>query len=58
MYHRLSEADHTWHYIRQQLDASCELVDERTHVIVHLEHTNQQLDLELEERVVVIASLE
>jgi hypothetical protein len=56
-YHRLSEAKHAWHYIRQQLDASCELMDESTHEIVHLEHDNEQQDLELEERVVAIASL-
>jgi hypothetical protein len=34
------------------------MVDERTHAIVHLEHANEQLDLELEERAMVIASLE
>jgi hypothetical protein len=33
-------------------------VDERTHVIIHLEHANEQQDLELKERAVVIASLE
>jgi hypothetical protein len=33
-------------------------VDERTHTIKHLEHTNEQRDLELEERAAVIASLE
>jgi hypothetical protein len=37
---------------------SRELVDERTHAIIHLEHANEQQDLELEERTVVIASLE
>jgi hypothetical protein len=37
-YRRLSEAEHAWHYICQQLDASREMVDERTHVIVHLKH--------------------
>jgi hypothetical protein len=58
MYHRLSEAKHAWHYIRQQLDTSHKLVDERTHVIIHLEHANEQQDLKLEERVAVIASLE
>jgi hypothetical protein len=57
-YHRLSEAEHAWHYIRQQLDASCVLVDERTHVIIHLEHANEQQDLEHKERAAVIASLE
>jgi hypothetical protein len=57
-YHRLSDAEHAWHYIRQQLDASREMVDERTHTIIHLEHTNKQQDFELMERVAVIASLE
>jgi hypothetical protein len=57
-YHCLSEAEHKWHYIHQQLDASHEMVDERTHAIVHLEHANEQQDLELEQRVAVIASLE
>jgi hypothetical protein len=58
VYHRLIEAEHAWHYIRQQLDASCELVDECTHVIIHLKHTNEQQDLKLDERAAVIASLE
>jgi hypothetical protein len=30
-YRRLSDAEHTWHYIRQQIDASREMVDECTH---------------------------
>jgi hypothetical protein len=38
MYRRLSEAEHRWHYFRQQLDAACEMLDECTHVIIHLEH--------------------
>jgi hypothetical protein len=33
-------------------------VDECTHVIIHLEHANEQQDLELEKRAAVIASLE
>jgi hypothetical protein len=57
-YHCLSDAEHAWHYIHQQHDVSREMVDERTHVIIHPEHTNKQQDLELIERVVVIASLE
>jgi hypothetical protein len=57
-YHHLSEVEHVWHYIRQHLDASQELVDERTNVIIHLEHANEQQDLELVERAAVIASLE
>jgi hypothetical protein len=58
VYCRLSETKHAWHYNSQQLDASREMVDERTHAIVHLEHANEQWDLELEESPVVIASLE
>jgi hypothetical protein len=57
-YHRLSKAEHAWHYIHQQLDAAHEMVDERTYMIIHLEHANEQQDLELEEREIVIASLE
>jgi hypothetical protein len=34
------------------------MVDECTHAIVDLEHDNEQQDLELEERAVVIASFE
>jgi hypothetical protein len=34
------------------------VVDERTIVIIHLEHANEQRDLILEERAAVIASLE
>jgi hypothetical protein len=37
-YHRLSEAEHGWHYARQQLDAARAMVDECTHAIIHLEH--------------------
>jgi hypothetical protein len=57
-YHRLSEAEHAWHYIHQQLDAAREMVDERTHAIIHLEYANEQQDLELEERAETIATLE
>jgi hypothetical protein len=41
VYRRLSENEHAWHYIHQQLDMSHEMVDERTHTIIHLEHTNE-----------------
>jgi hypothetical protein len=34
------------------------MVDERTHTIIHLGHTNVQQDLELVERAVVIICLE
>jgi hypothetical protein len=37
-YRRLSEAEHGWNYFRQQLDAVREMLDERTHTIIHLEH--------------------
>jgi hypothetical protein len=57
-YHCISEAKHAWNYTRQQLDASRAEVGERTHAIIHLEHTNKQQDLELKERAAVIASLE
>jgi hypothetical protein len=40
MYRCLSKAEHAWHYIRQQLDASRELLGKRTHTIIHLEHIN------------------
>jgi hypothetical protein len=42
MYYHLSEAKHRWSYTRQQLDAACVEVDECTHVIIHLEHANEQ----------------
>jgi hypothetical protein len=42
------------HYFRQQH----EMLDERTHVIIHLEHHVEQQDLDLEQRAVTIADLE
>jgi hypothetical protein len=57
-YHHLSDVEHAWHYIRQQLDASREMVDECTHAIIHLEYTNEQQDFELIERAAVVTSLE
>jgi hypothetical protein len=57
-YRRLSEAKHGWHYFRQQLDVAREMLDERTHAIIHLEHHVEQQYLELEERAVTIADLE
>jgi hypothetical protein len=57
-YRRLSEAEHGWHYFRQQLDAAREMLDERTHAIIHLKHHVEQQDLELEERAMMIADLE
>jgi hypothetical protein len=58
MYRCLSEAEHGWHYFRHQLDAAREVLDERTHAIIHLKHHVEQQDLELEERAVMIADLE
>jgi uncharacterized protein (DUF3084 family) len=58
MYCRLSKAEHGWHYFRQQLDATREMLDERTHAIIHLEHHIEQQDLELEQRATTIADLE
>jgi hypothetical protein len=34
------------------------MLDERTHVIIHLEHHIEQQDLELEERAAMITNLE
>jgi hypothetical protein len=58
MYHRLSEAEHGWHYARQQLDVAHAMVDERTHAIILLEHHVEQQDLDLKERAAMIATLE
>jgi hypothetical protein len=58
MYCRLSEAKHGSNYARQQLDVTHEEVDSGTHAIIHLEHANEQQDLELEERAALITSLE
>jgi hypothetical protein len=56
-YRRLSEAEHGWHYFRQQLEAAREMLDERTHAIIHLEHHVEQQDLDLEQRAATIADL-
>jgi hypothetical protein len=56
-YRRLSEAEHGWHYFRQQLDAAREMLDERTHAIINLEHHIEQQDLDLEQRATTIADL-
>jgi hypothetical protein len=37
-YSRLSEAEHGWHYFRQQLDVAHEVLDKRMHAIIHLKH--------------------
>jgi chromosome segregation ATPase len=56
-YRRLSEAEHGWHYFRQQLDAAREMLDERTHAIIHLERHVEQQDLDLEQRAATIVDL-
>jgi TolA-binding protein len=58
MYRRLSEAEHGWHYFRQQLDAAREMLDECTHVIIHLEHHIKQQEFELEQKAATIVDLE
>jgi hypothetical protein len=42
----------------QQLDDAHEMLDEHTHVTIHLKHHIEQQDLELEERAAMIADLE
>jgi hypothetical protein len=58
VYHRLGEVEHGRHYFRQQLDSAREMLDERTHMIIHLEQHVEQWDLELKERAAMIADLE
>jgi hypothetical protein len=57
-YHRLRDAEHGWNYDHQHLDTAREEVDSHTHMIIHLEHTNEQQGHELEERASMTASLE
>jgi hypothetical protein len=40
-YRLLSEAKYGWNYTHQQLDAAREVVDERTHAIIHLEQAHE-----------------
>jgi hypothetical protein len=54
----LSKAEHGWNYTCPQLEASRELVDKCTHMIIHLEYANEQQDLKLEEKAIVFTSLE
>jgi hypothetical protein len=56
-YRHLNEAEHGWHYFRQQLDAAREMLDERTHAIIHLDHHVEQQDLDLKQRAATIADL-
>jgi hypothetical protein len=55
-YRHLSEAEHEWHYVRQQLDVAHAMVDERTHAIIHLENHVEQQDLDLEERAAALGA--
>jgi hypothetical protein len=41
-YRRFSEVEHGWHYFHQQLDTAHEMVDKRTHRIIHLERHIKQ----------------
>jgi hypothetical protein len=58
VYRHLSNAEHGWNHTRMLLDIAREEVDIRTHEIVHLEHHVEAQDVELEERVEIIANLE
>jgi chromosome segregation ATPase len=51
VYRRLSEFERELSHTRTQLQEAQEEIDIRTHAIVHLEHTIEQQDAELEERV-------
>jgi hypothetical protein len=57
-YHHLSEAEHGWYYTHMLLDITHEEVDISTHRIIHLEHTVEMQDIELEESAEMIANLE
>jgi hypothetical protein len=46
-YSRLSKAKHGWDYACQQLDHAHEVVDTRTHMIMHLKNAIETRDLEL-----------
>jgi hypothetical protein len=57
-YRHLSEAEHGWNYTHMLLDITHEEVDISTHRIIHLEHTVEMQDIELEESAEMIANLE
>jgi hypothetical protein len=57
-YRRLGEAGHGWNFTCQQLDLAREEVDTHTHAIVQLVIAIETQDVELEERVEIIANLE
>jgi hypothetical protein len=56
--HRLGNTEHGWNLTRLLLDITREEVETRTHGIIHLEHRAEVQDVELEERVEMIANLE
>jgi hypothetical protein len=58
VYHHLSGTEHGWNYTCMLLDIAREEVDIRTHGIVHLENHVEAQDIELKERVEMIANLE
>jgi hypothetical protein len=58
VYRRLSNAEHGWNHTRMLLDITREVVETRTHGIIHLENHVETQDTEIEERVERIADLE
>jgi hypothetical protein len=57
-YCHLSNIEHGWNHTRMLLNITHEVVETRTHGIIHLEHHMEVQDAELEERVETIANLE
>jgi hypothetical protein len=57
-YHHLSKAENELNFTHQYLDLTHEKMDTRTHAIMHLMNAIEMQDLELEERVEMIATLE
>jgi hypothetical protein len=47
VYHRLSNVEHGWNHTCMPLDITRELVETRTHGIIHLEHHMEVQDAEL-----------
>jgi predicted XRE-type DNA-binding protein len=56
-YHRLREAEHMLNFTRSQLELTCEEVETRTHMMVHLKNIIETQDLKLAERAEMIATL-
>jgi hypothetical protein len=57
-YRCLSDAENGWNYTRRLLDITHDVVETRTHGIVHLEHHVEAQDTELEDRAEMITNLE